>query len=180
MSAALPYLALVCRGAVVVVFALSAVSKLRSRAAYARFRRSTRLLTGLPEAPASALARLVIAGEVTVAVTASAGPLSSAGLGVAGVLLCGFTWALARSPESGQALECGCFGSSVSATRRTAIARNVLLLGLVIGGLVSTHAATGAGSMRWDTMLVCAVGAVALAAFITRLHEITSLFTARL
>ncbi|MGI5149989.1 MauE/DoxX family redox-associated membrane protein [Plantactinospora sp. CA-294935] len=180
MSAVLPYLSVVCRGTVVVVFALSAVSKLRSRAAYARFRRSTRLLTGLPEDPASALARLVIAGEVTVAVTASAGPLSSAGLGVAGVLLCGFTWALARSPESGQALECGCFGSSVSATRHTAIARNLLLLGVVFGGLVSSHIATGAVPVRWDATLVCVVGAVALATFITHLHEITSLFTARL
>ncbi|MEN3609089.1 MauE/DoxX family redox-associated membrane protein [Plantactinospora sp. ZYX-F-223] len=180
MSAVLPYLCLVCRGAVVVVFALSAFGKLRSRAAYARFRRSTRLLTGLPEEPASALARLVVAGEVTVAVTTSAGPLSTAGLGVAGVLLCGFTWALARSPESGQALECGCFGSSVSATRHTAIARNVLLLGVVFGGLVSSHLATGAVSMRWDAILLCALAAVALATFITRLHEITSLFTARL
>ncbi|MEE6309135.1 MauE/DoxX family redox-associated membrane protein [Plantactinospora veratri] len=180
MSSVLAYLSLVCRGTVVVVFALSSVGKLRSRAAYARFRRSTRLLTGLPEEPAAALARLVVAGEVAVALTAAAGPLSSAGLGLAGVLLCGFTWALVRSPESGQALECECFGSSVSATRRTAIARNLLLLGVVAGGLLSTRSAAGAVSMRWDATLVCVVGAVALAVLITRLHEITSLFTARL
>ncbi|AVT33994.1 hypothetical protein C6361_36275 [Plantactinospora sp. BC1] len=180
MSGVLPYLSVVCRGTVVVVFAFAALGKLRSRAAYARFRRSTRLLTGLPEEPASALARFVVAGEVTVALTAAAGPLSSVGLGLAGVLLCGFTWALARSPRSGQALECECFGSSVSATRRTALARNLLLLGVVSGGLLSTRIAAGAVSMRWDATLVCLVGAVALAGVITRLHEITSLFTARL
>ena len=51
MGDVLPYLSLVCRGTVAVVFAFSSVGKLRSRAAYARFRRSTGALTGLPAGP---------------------------------------------------------------------------------------------------------------------------------
>jgi hypothetical protein len=176
LSAVLPYLSLVCRGTVVLVFAVSAFSKLRSRAALAQFARSTELLSGLSARRASTLARIVIAGEVTVAVLASAGPLPAAGLGVAGVLLCAFTGALARFPDSGQALSCGCFGSSATATRHTAIARNVLLLGVVVVGLLSA----GAVPLRWDAALVCAVAAAVLAAFLIRLDEIASLFTARL
>ncbi|MDG4788008.1 hypothetical protein O7626_19035 [Micromonospora sp. WMMD1102] len=180
MSTVLGYVSLLCRGTLVVVFALSVVGKLRSRAAYAGFRDATWRLTGLSAERTAALARLVVAGEVTVALTASAGPFCSAGVGLAGVLLVGFTWALVRSPESGRALECGCFGSVVSATRRTAIARNVLLLAVVAGGIASTRLRTGAAPLGWDAALVCAVGAVALAVVITRLDEITSLFSARL
>ncbi|MFY1693268.1 MauE/DoxX family redox-associated membrane protein [Plantactinospora sp. WMMB782] len=180
MSTVLGYVSLLCRGTLVVVFGLSVVGKLRSRAAYAGFRDATGRLTGLSAGRAGMLARLVVACEVTVAATASVGPFSTVGLGLAGVLLVGFTWALVRSPESGRALECGCFGSAVSTTRRTAIARNVLLLAVLAGGIASTRLRTGAAPMGWDATGVCVVGAVALAVAISRLDEITSLFTARL
>jgi hypothetical protein len=180
MSAVLGYVCLVLRGTVAVVFAMSALSKVRSRSAYARYRRATGRLTGLPRAPAAALAPVVVAVEAFVAVTAGIGRFAAVGLGVAGVLLCAFTVALARSPASAQALECGCFGSSAGAARHTAVARNLLLLGVVLGGLATTFAVTVSTTIEWGVVAVCAVAVAMLAAFIVRFEAIMSVFAPRL
>ncbi|MEU8258102.1 MauE/DoxX family redox-associated membrane protein [Micromonospora inaquosa] len=175
MNTTLLYVSHICREAVAFVFVLSVLGKIRSRAAFARFRRAARLLSGLPEKWSDVVAWLVVVAEMAVvagSVTASTAAWAFAG---AMALLCAFTWGLSRSPASAMASGCGCFGP-VASTRRTAIMRNVVLLVVAVAGIGST-AAVRFEAANWAAVLVCTVAAAALAAFLVRLEDFVSLFT---
>ncbi|MEU7763187.1 MULTISPECIES: MauE/DoxX family redox-associated membrane protein [Micromonospora] len=179
MTTTLLYLSWICRGTLAMVFAVSVTAKTRGAPAFARFRHATRTLTGLQDRRADVLAVLVVAGETAVAagsIPARTAPWAAA---TAIVLLSLFSRRLARMPDAGPVVACGCFGSAAT-TRRVGLVRNALLLVVAAVGAGSTLGVAGTGGTDLAGVLVCLVAAVLLAAFLVRLNDITSLFPARL
>lgn len=121
----------VCLGA---VFAVSAISKLRSRASYAAFIASTRELLPRPWPPAAHVALTVLVAEVAIVPLLFSVPM--AGLTVAAVLLLAFSGAIMLAVRRGVRTPCRCFGSSTKPLARLHALRSGVLAALAVTGAV--------------------------------------------
>ena len=140
------YVALACRVAVGLVFACSALSKLRGRAAYADFVGSVRaLVPAADRGGAPVLAGVVVAAELAVA----AGMLPTAvyrpALVLAGLLLLAFGVALALAIRRRVQVPCRCFGATSEPPGRPQLVRNAGLLAVALLGAVVPAGAVAAG-----------------------------------
>ncbi|MEU8004505.1 MauE/DoxX family redox-associated membrane protein [Catellatospora sp. NPDC049111] len=121
----------VCLG---VVFAVSAISKLRSRASYAAFVASTRELLPRPWPPAAPVALTVVVAEVAIVPLLFSVP--TAGLAVAAVLLLAFSAAIVLAVRRGVRTSCRCFGSSTKPLAGPHAVRSGVLAALAVTGAV--------------------------------------------
>lgn len=126
MGASVTYAALISRGLLGVVFAVSAGSKLRSATAFRAFASWLGALPGLPAlgrpmAAVLATAEAVTAVLLAVPWTGQAGLVLAAGLLA---LLAAGTFAVART---GVRTPCQCFGTSAAPLSARHVLRNVLL-----------------------------------------------------
>ncbi|GIG09409.1 MauE/DoxX family redox-associated membrane protein [Catellatospora coxensis] len=121
----------VCLG---VVFAVSAISKLRSRASYAAFVASTRELLPRAWPPAAHVALIVVVAEVVIVPLLFSAP--TAGLTVAAVLLLAFSGAIVLAVRRGVRTSCRCFGSSTKPLARMHALRSGVLAALAVTGAV--------------------------------------------
>lgn len=124
------------------VLAVSAVAKLRSRAAFAAFADSVGRVRLLPARLARPAAATVAAAETTAVALLVVPPLARAGLVLAAVLLAMFTLVVAAAMARGVEAPCRCFGASERPYGPAHLARNVLLLALVAFALLSSPPAT--------------------------------------
>ncbi|MFC4857223.1 MauE/DoxX family redox-associated membrane protein [Actinophytocola glycyrrhizae] len=157
------------------VFALSAMSKLYSRTAFADFTAATARLTGARAARARLLAVAAVVAEVAIVfaliVPALAGWGFAAGVGLLVVL----TAAIVRSLRSGQGAPCRCFGASSSPLGTQHVARNAVLAAF---GVLGIAAGMGEGTSSLDVGLACVVAFAALVgvALTARLDDLIGLF----
>jgi methylamine utilization protein MauE len=140
------HLVVAARSLVAVVFAVSAVSKLRGRSALDEFVASLRQF-GVPAGWRRPVGIGVALGEGAIPVllvgAALAGPSSGtaaralvgAGFGLAAGMLAAFTLAIARAVRGGVRAPCRCFGASSTPMGRPHLVRNGLLLAVAVVGL---------------------------------------------
>jgi hypothetical protein len=167
------YLAFGCQVLLGGVFAVSAGTKLYSRAAFADFTAATARLTGARAARARQFAVAVVVAEVAIVVALVVPALTPWGFAASIGLLAAFTAAIVRSLRRGQRAPCRCFGASHSPLGTHHVARNTVLaafggLGIVAGDTASL-----------DVGLACVVAFAALigVALTARLDDLIGLFT---
>ncbi|WP_161627983.1 MauE/DoxX family redox-associated membrane protein [Microbispora catharanthi] len=137
------YVLICCRLFVGAVFAVSAVSKVRGRGAYAAFLDAAGALAPWVPPPARTVTGpVVVAGELAVAVLLVPPATVVAGFAVAAALLAAFTAAIASALLSRRRVPCACFGGgSRSPVGPAHLVRNgVLLAGSLTGSVLGLDA----------------------------------------
>jgi hypothetical protein len=170
------YVVVGLRGLIVLVFVVSAASKLRGRHAYAEFVAATGRLSPRPlrAAMARRLAAGVVAVELAVVALVLAPRITSIGFAVAATLLLAFTGAILLALRRGERAPCRCFGSAEQPLGYPHVVRNLVLLaacalGLVGGQLVVSSPSPG------GALLAVAAGAL-VATVVAISDDITALF----
>lgn len=183
----MPYLLVALMAALLVVFGVSAWSKVRSPAAQRVFAASLRPLPLLPSSVVVPVAAAVTAAEVTITLglawaiaAAMAGapgtrPAEVAVLGGAGLLLAVLTTGVAVAIRRPTGARCACFGATERPISRRHLVRNALLLLIVAAGLIVVAAATDRPGEPAGVVLGLACGAVA-ALILIRLDDLVDLF----
>ncbi|MFD1933453.1 MULTISPECIES: MauE/DoxX family redox-associated membrane protein [Nonomuraea] len=145
------YVRIGCVCLVGLVFAVTAVSKLRD---FQGFARSLPALVTVPGRAVRPLAAVVVALEALVPILVAVPAATPYGLALAGGLLVAFTAAIAIALRRGQRAPCRCFGASAAPLGARHLVRNSLLIAaaslavLLPGGspvLAGTSMALGAG-----------------------------------
>lgn len=167
------YLAVVCRSLLAVLFLASAVGKLRSRAAYARFTAATaRLAPGGP--PARRVAAAVVAAELAVVPLVAFPGTVLLGFGLALALLTGFTLAILAALRRNDRAPCACFGGAHGRLGYGQVLRNLILLACAVLGAVAAAVADPPGD---PAGVLLAVGGGAVAALLVAFaDDIVDLF----
>ncbi|MEU7936504.1 MauE/DoxX family redox-associated membrane protein [Microbispora bryophytorum] len=168
------YLFAFCRLLTGIVFLMSAVSKLRGRAAYEEFTVATRALTRLPARPVAAL---VVAAEVAVAPLLAWPPTTLAGFCVALGLLAAFSVAVVVALRRGRRVPCRCFGASAVPVGPGHLARNAVLIVAAAAGAVHAGTGTVPADLGAAGFAGAALAAGAAAVLLSAIGEIAGLFT---
>jgi hypothetical protein len=157
------------------VFAASALSKLRRRADYHAFVATVRQWTGVRPGGAG-LAASLVAAELAVPVLLAVPGTVPVGLVLAALLLAGFAAAMVVVLRRGVPTPCRCFGASVSLVSRRHVVRNFTLLVVAGGGLAG--GLSGATSASPAATVVAAGAAVVVAVIVIGLDDIAAVLTA--
>ncbi|GII65751.1 methylamine utilization protein MauE [Sphaerisporangium krabiense] len=169
------HLAYACRTAVALVFLVSFLSKIRSRAAFDAFAASVAAGRVLPRRASRAAAFAVVCAEGVVPVALADPSAAPYGHALAAALLLAFSGVILRSVRRGLTVECRCFGISNSPLGKRHLVRNMLICAVVLVSL-------GMGSPPVASVADLAVGAAygALAALpLITFDEIVFLFLIR-
>ncbi|GAA2577200.1 MauE/DoxX family redox-associated membrane protein [Actinomadura fulvescens] len=176
------YVAFGARVLICLIFAVSAAGKLRGRAAFTEFTRTTRVLLAaalrrreVGRTAAVWTGRVVVAAEVAAVPLVLAPVTAVAGLGLAAALLAAFGVAMAAALRGGVSTSCRCFGASTAPIGWRHVARNALLVCVAVAGLA---AASTVGSPPPAGMALAAVSAAVLALLVIRLDDLYDLFAA--
>jgi hypothetical protein len=167
------YVAFAIRSLIVVVFSVSAFSKLRSQSAFRDF---TSWVAGLPVPvaprwPAPAAATLAAAEAAIVVLTAL--PWTAvAGLALALVVLATFTAGTWLAVARGTDTPCQCFGASAAPLGRRHIARDALLCVAAAAGI----ACAGAGGARTGGILLALAAGLVIAVLVVHVDDLAVLF----
>jgi hypothetical protein len=164
------------------VFAVSSASKLRGRAAFDEFIRTTRVLA-VATIPGYQVSRVgarrmgvaVVSGEIAVPVLMVVPGTAGIGLGIAIVLLTVFGVGIAAAMRRGLRTSCRCFGSSSAPLGPRHLVRNALLVAAAATGLA--FGPDRIGSADPAGLAVAGAGAVVLVALVVRLDDLIDLFT---
>jgi hypothetical protein len=155
------------------VFAISAVTKLRGRAAFEEFVASTRTLVPPRWRTTSrAVSAVVIMLEVAVPVLLVVPRLHRGGLGVAVMLLVAFGAGIAAALRRGERTGCRCFGAAKTPLGRRHLVRNGLLAVVAVLALVSGHGR----AVEPVGLVVAAAAASVLALLMIRFDDVVDLF----
>jgi hypothetical protein len=169
------YLALCMSMLITGTFAISAISKLRSRSAFAGFAAAVREMTGMPARTARAVAACVAVLEIAVALTSALPGTDRAGLATAVFLLTIFTALLLRTVTSGRSVPCNCFGASSTPASVRHVVRNLILIVAAATGLV-LGPPFGHAHLPAVAVLVCAAAIVVPVAVVALLDDLAELF----
>lgn len=153
------------------VFAVSAGSKLYSRAAFADFSTATARLTGA--ARPKGLAVATVATEIAVVVALSVPALLLWGFAASIGLLAVLTAAIVRSLRRGQKAPCRCFGASSTPLGPQHVVRNAALAGI---GLLGALSGGDEAPLERGPACVVALAALIGVALIARLDDLIGLF----
>ncbi|QLQ38040.1 MauE/DoxX family redox-associated membrane protein [Micromonospora robiginosa] len=172
------YVAAFIRFLLLAVFLVAAVSKLRDGRRFREFSSSVAALPVVPARLVGPVSLAVVGAEVVASGLLMAVPspaLTAAGLGLATVLLTGFTVAITVVLRRGLTASCRCFGGSASAPFGWHhVARNAVL-GLL--GLVGVYAVLRGPDPGVDTLALMAPFALITALLTIRLDDLVQLFT---
>lgn len=165
------YLALACRSLIGVVFVASALSKLRSRAAFGAF---VSWLAGLPVLPrrwSRAVAAVMAASEVSVVMLLALPWTATAGLAFAAVMLAAFAAGAFVVTRGEATVPCQCFGPSSAPLSGRHVARDAALC------VVAASGAAGAGPIaaRFPAITLSVGCGLTLALFVIYLDDIAAL-----
>lgn len=174
-------LALICHFTIMLVFSVSAIGKVRRRAAFDEFARTTRtmLSAAVPKwsvrrAGLRRIAGAVVAAELAIPVLVGVPPSTRWGHGLCIVLLAVFSIGMIAVIRRGVTTSCSCFGTASGPLGVPHLVRNALLAGAAATGLVVgpvEFAQAGAG------LAVAAAAAAVLTLLVTRLDDVIALFT---
>jgi len=166
---------LACRFLTGAVFAVSVVSKVRSRPVWRSFRSWLRSVPlgalGLRGAPAT-----LAAAEAAVVILV-ASPIAAGGLALGSVLCLALTLGLFVAVRRGSRQPCHCFGSSSEPLGFHHVARNALLLVLASTGLVCSVVA-GSRSAGPAEATLAAIGGLAAAMLFIFFVDVAALLKA--
>ncbi|NYD48182.1 putative membrane protein YphA (DoxX/SURF4 family) [Actinomadura luteofluorescens] len=157
-----------CACLVGLVFAVSAVSKLRD---FDGFARSVPALVPVPPGRARLLAIATTTLEALVPPLLVAPVTAPFGFGLAAVLLAAFTAAVATSVRRGRRTACRCFGPSSAPLGPRHLVRNGVLLACAVLGALAPGGLPPAGGIA-----VAAAAGLAGAVLIVSLDDIVELF----
>ncbi|WP_432921769.1 MauE/DoxX family redox-associated membrane protein [Microbispora sp. CA-135349] len=170
------YVLVGCRLLIGLVFVLSAVSKIRSRAAYAKFREATRSLApGLPYRPVAAF---VVALELAVAPALAWPTTTPIGFAAAAALLAAFTVATASAIRRGSRVDCRCFGPSATTAGAGHLVRNGVLLAAATAGAGLAVAGVPPVGAHLAGVAVAVAAALLLTTLAVLADDIAGLFSA--
>lgn len=162
------YVRIACACLVGVVFAITAVSKLRD---FDGFRRSLPQLVPVRRPLLRPLAVVVVVLEALVPVLVAVPALTLYGLALACALLVTFTVAIALALNRGQRAPCRCFGTSAAPLGARHLVRNsLLIIATALGGLLP------AGSPALAGVAVAAAAGLVCAILIASFDDIVDLF----
>jgi methylamine utilization protein MauE len=171
----LAYTALACRCAIGLAFAVSGISKVAGRRAFAEFVASVGTLARVPPRWRAPLAAAVVALELAVPV-ALLTPAAAGGLVLAAGLLVAFSAAVWSALRRRTGARCRCFGPTSAPLGPAHLVRNGLLLVVAAVGaallLAGPPGPTDAGGL-----VVAAAAGVVLAAVLIRFDDLLSVFT---
>lgn len=159
------YCALACRLLIGIVFAASALSKLRSKAEYRAFARwlgKLPLPGPLRGAPAAAA---VAATETAIVVLLIPTATAAAGLVLSSVTLAAFAAGALVTVRRGTAIPCRCFGASSSAMSNWHVARDLVLAMLAALGAVGAASPAPAAGFIALSLAVAVTAAVPIVLF---------------
>jgi hypothetical protein len=131
------------RTTLAIVFAVSAVSKLRDRDSFAEFRRVVRRLPLVPRRLGTQVAVAIATAEAAVVVLLVVPPTVGTGLALATALLAILTAGVTLAVRAGISTSCRCFGSNDSRLSALLAVRNAIL-----GTLTAVAAAAWFGGHR--------------------------------
>lgn len=160
------------------VFAVSLISKIRSRRSYADFVATVPRLA--PWAPARLAAPLVIAGEAAVVGLVVLPVTAPAGFAVAGLLLTAFTIAIATTVRRRQAVTCQCFGATSTPVGPAHLVRNGSLLVCAAVGLAASLAGQQAPAVAPGVLAFAALTGAIAAGAVLLTDQIADLFRSTL
>ncbi|MCC5577543.1 methylamine utilization protein MauE [Microtetraspora sp. AC03309] len=162
------YVRAACATLIAVVFAASAVSKLRD---FRGFARSLPTLAPVSARLVRPLALVVVAAETATPILLAVPRAASYGFALACALLTAFTAAIAGVLRRGRQATCRCFGASSEPVGRRHLVRNgALLISTVLGGLAPQGLPAPAG------LAVAATAGVAGAILIISFDDVVDLF----
>jgi hypothetical protein len=168
------YVVLTVRAMLVGVFLISAFGKVRGAERFSAFTESVRRLGGLPRRLARIGALGVVVAEAATVVLLVVPGVETAGLALAGALLCGFAVVLVVALRRGATEPCRCFGVSEEPIAPQHVARNVLLAGCAIGGAVLVPG-TRDISLAPGAVALCLLVAVVAAGAVVLLNDVIAL-----
>jgi hypothetical protein len=122
-----------------IVFAVSAISKLRSPAAYRAYAQWLRSLP-VPLASRRLTATVLVGAEVLIVPLVAVPATAFAGLQVSTLLIVVLTAGLVLAVRHGVTTPCHCFGASPTPVSHRQAARNIVLLVVAVLGLLGGHA----------------------------------------
>lgn len=162
-----------CRCVLGLVFAVSAMSKVRSRAAW---RSLGTWLAGMPFRPLrlKGMPLALVLAEAAVVALVAAAPL--AGLISGAALALTLTVGLYLVVRSGSRQPCLCFGTSSEPVGSQHVQRNGVLLALAVAGSVCAGTATGHPPGPAESILA-AIAGLATALLVIFFGDISALFT---
>jgi hypothetical protein len=169
------YVALGCRCLIGIVFAISAASKLRNRAAFTRF---ASWLAGLPALPLRGrrTAAAVALGETAVVVLVGLPWTVADGLLLATLALAVLAAGAFLVARSGASEPCQCFGVSTEPLGFPQVIRNVVLCGVAATGAVGA-ALAGSATLRPAGAALALWVALAVALCTVYLEDLVGFFT---
>ncbi|MEU9363637.1 MauE/DoxX family redox-associated membrane protein [Streptomyces avermitilis] len=170
----MPYLVIVLRCLVGVVFLVSSVGKVAGRHAFSEFVIALRQLRMLPASAVSAVATCVVCVEAAIWVLlAIPEPVATtAGFTLAAGLLTVFAVGIVVAMRRGVRAPCRCFGASASLLGPWHVARNVVLAGTAMGAA----AVPAAGPVQLGGVVVAVSGGLLLGGLTAVLDDLVDLF----
>jgi hypothetical protein len=162
-----------CRCALLVVFALSSVGKVRSGTAFAEFRVATVALVPAAKGAATAVAAVVAGAEIAVVVMLAVPVTVPVGLLGAAGLLGAFTAAIAAALRRGNTEPCRCFGTSSAPLGARHLVRNALLCALAC--LALTLPRLELGTVEPAALAMAAVAGLVVAGIVTNFDAVADL-----
>ena len=168
----MPYFVAYCAALIGATFAVSAFTKLRSRADFAEFASSLVRLRLASRRRARALAVVVAAAEALAALlVVPPGLFRTLGLALAVMLLIPLTTVVVRAVVTRQDVACRCFGASEAPLGRAHIVRNAVLLGVAAPGLGGALAG-GTATPHWAPLIIAVVAGVVTAVPLMRIEDV--------
>ncbi|MFC0531396.1 MauE/DoxX family redox-associated membrane protein [Phytohabitans kaempferiae] len=170
------YVVVGLRSLIVLVFVVSAASKVRGRRAYAEFVTATGRLSPrrVSVATARRLATGVVAAELATVMLVLVPRTATMGFAVAATLLLAFTGAILLALRRGERAPCRCFGSAEQPLGYPQVARNLLLLAACTLGLAGGQLVVASPSPG-GALLAVAAGALA-ATLVAVFDDLVALF----
>lgn len=153
-----------CRCVLLLVFAVSLVSKVRSRQSFLAFRAATTALlprSAVVRTAAGPVAVAVVGAEAAVVVGLAVPGVVWAGVSLSAGLLASFTAAIAAALRRGTSASCRCFGGSTRLGARHLVRNGVLL---VLAGIPLLAGQRAAGDPVADPVVVVMTIGVAVVA----------------
>ena len=165
---------LTCQALLAMVFAWSAVSKVRSADAFRGFLSSVRAIRVVPTSATRPVGLAVVSAEVIAVLLLVTPPTVGYAFAFAAGLLASLSGAIAIALRRGTAAPCRCFGSSDAPIGARHLVRNGVLLGVCVLGGAAVLAGARIPTRPGDILFGVAVAA-SVALLVIHLDDIASL-----
>jgi hypothetical protein len=169
------YLVVGVRALLLGVFAVALLGKVRTATAFKEFTASVVELRLLPRNLSRLAAMAAVAVECAIVVSLAMTSTVDAGFGLAIALLVVFTGGILLALRRGRRASCRCFGASATRLGPVHVTRNVTLIAIAVGGLLTT--AVTAGSPHPAGIAVALGAALVGVVLVVRLDDLAALFT---